>query len=485
MNLIDFSAKKSKLPVNVVLVNPPLTMFERYGTFAASGTETPPLGLASLAAVSREAGHNTSIIDCPAQNLGIADAVNRIAACNPDLIGFTAVTIAIHNAANLARAVKTRLPKTRLIIGGPHVTSIPEETLNLFPEFDAGVLGEGEVTFLELIDALQTDQPLNGIKGLIFRKNNSLIKTSPREYIKNLDSLPMPAWDLLPDLPATYSTPTHTLGRQPGSSLITSRGCFGKCKFCARHVFGNICRSHSAERIVAMKQHLHKEYGINDIIIYDDTFIINHKRVREVCRLLNENEMDITWGCTARIDVVNPDLLRTMRRAGCVQIGYGIESGNQDILDFISKGTKLRQIRNAVHWTSEAGIHTRGFFIYGLPMETAETMRDTTDFALSLPLDDFQASFFTPLPGTEFYQRADEFGEFTPDWRKINMWRPMFVPHGLTTNQLIAEHRRAFHLFYFRLSSVWNHIKRIKKPKDCLKLFKGLSTLLKTKLGYN
>lgn len=468
---------------DIVLINPPLTLDERYGAWARGGTRTPPLGLAQLAAVLRAHGRDSAIIDCAAEGMDYSQTVRTALSTRPRHVGLTATTVAIHNAGNLARQLKDANRDWVIIVGGPHVTAVPEKTMCAFPAFDIGVIGEGETTTVELLDALDAGRPLHHVKGIVFRENEGLVQTERRPFIEDLDTLPLPAWDLLPDLARNYDTPTFSLGASPASSLVTSRGCCGRCTFCDRSVFGNTCRFHSAERVFECMRHLHERFGINDIIIHDDAFVLNRRRVEKVCHLLIESGLGITWGCNARVNLVFPDLLALMKKAGCWQIGYGIESGSQKILDIIDKGVRIEQIREAVVHTHEAGIRTRGFFMMGHPGETEQTIRETISFAKTIPVDDFQITFFTPLPGSEVYDRISEYGVLDDDWRKMNMWLPVFTPHGLTAEELVWWQRRAFRSFYLRPRTIWSYLKIVRSPKHVSKLIKGALTLAQNSLG--
>ncbi len=468
--------------ISIAFINPPLSLQERYGAMAKSGTRTPPLGLAQLAAVSREHGHPARIIDCAALGLDDEQTLGMLRAINPRYVGITATTVAICNAGRLAAHIKRASPAWPLIIGGPHLTAVPKETMETFPEFDIGVVGEGEETLIELLDTLDANEPLEKVNGLILREDGNLKYTDRRPLINDLDSLPLPAWDLLPDLTKFYDTPTFSLGKNPASSLVTSRGCCGHCTFCDRSVFGNVCRFHGAERVFTCIKHLHERFGINDIIIHDDAFVLNRQRVEQVCDLLLSSNLGVTWGCNSRVNLVDRELLRFMKRAGCWQIGYGIESGSQRVLDTINKGVTIAQIKEAVFATHETGIRTRGFFMIGHPGETVESIRDTIKLATSIPVDDFQITFFTPLPGAEIHRRAHEYGTFDADWRKSNMWHPVFVPTGLTEEMLVRWHRRAFRSFYLRPKTVWNYLKIVRSPAHVAKLLKGALAIAESSL---
>ncbi|MBI4667791.1 MAG: cobalamin B12-binding domain-containing protein, partial [Elusimicrobia bacterium] len=456
----------------IVFVNPPISQEERYGALSAGGSCLPPLGLCHLAAVTREHGFETTIVDSEALKLNIKETAAEILSRNPKFIGITSSTIAIHHAAKLAQTLKEQNSAAITIVGGPHVTAVPEETMSAFPQFDIGVIAEGEATIVDLLKTLGENGPLEKVKGIVFRQQNTVQLTDRREFIKDLDSLPMPAWDLLPSLPKYYRSAAQNVKKIPSASLVTTRGCPGHCTFCDRKVFGNACRAFGADYVLKMIRHLHFHYGIRDIHIKDDTFTTFRGRLTQICQALIREDWDLSWSCLARIDHVNPEILRLMKKAGCWQIQYGIESGVQEIVNLYKKGINLEQAGQSVRWTKEAGISALGFFIIGSPSETPATIEKTIKFIKELDLDDFQLSFLTPLPGSELYETARQYGSFENDWRKLCEYRVNFVPNGLTKETLEKYHRKACLEFYFRPRIIFTYLKRIKNPKLFLEMLK-------------
>ena len=463
----------------ITLINPPLSMKERYGLLASAGSNLPPMGLCNLASVARSEGLNISIIDAPALGINIEETFEKIKTCNPDIIGITAVTVSINNAAQLARYIKARKFESPIILGGPHVTAIPEETLNRFPEFDIAVIGEGEETFLELIKNYNGLQNLERINGLAFRRDGKIFITNPRPFIKNLDNLPLPAWDLLPDFPARYSQSAMRSYRFPSACLITSRGCYGKCTFCDTSGFGGSIRKNSAEYVITMIRQLIDRYGIKDIAFYDDNFAAFPTRISKICETIINEKLDLTWSCDARIDSIRSlDTLKILKESGCWQICYGIESGNQKILEEIKKNISIDQIRQVVEWTAKAGIKVKGFFMLGHPLETEETMKESIKFAKKLPLTNAHVTFVTPLPGSELFRTANKYGKFNSDWNKMNMWTPVFVPNGLTEEILQKYKKKFFKEFYLRPRIILAYLSLIKQPKQLFKLIGGFWVLI-------
>ncbi|MBN1384064.1 MAG: radical SAM protein [Elusimicrobia bacterium] len=446
---------------DIIFINPPLTLEERYGKLAEAGSLEPPHGLCNLAAVCLRENFATEIMDIPAIGLSYEETVKAVLAKSPKYVGITAVTISIHNAGKLAQMLKSADSKITVMIGGPHITALPEETMNKFPSFDIGVIGEGELTIIELLKTLNQKQPPDKVKGIIFRKNGTLVTTDKREFIKNLDELPLPAWDLLPGM-KNYRPAVASCKKLPSTSIITTRGCTGKCTFCDRSGFGETIRGYSAEYIINMIKHLQNKYGFKDIRIMDDNFILFRSKITKVCQMLKQQKIKISWSCLARVDMVNPDTLKMVKEAGCWQIAYGIESGSQQILDLLDKRINLDQIKKAVHMTKKAKIKTLGYFMIGNPQETEETVNATQKLISELDLDDIKITFFTPYPGSKIFQTAKQYGAFNEDWRKLDAnLEPVFIPTGLTKEYLIKMQKQLLREFYLKPKIIMSYFSRL------------------------
>lgn len=435
---------------DLLLINPPITLEERYGSFASVGSQAPPLGLCYLASSVRKRGYTVRIIDAPALSLDLSRTLAEIAQSGADVIGITASTVSLNRAVELGKAIRGSGIVCPLIIGGPHVSSLPRQTLEECPEFDMGVINEGEYTICDILSALKSGNSRHTIPGIVYRDGPE-IKLSPRrDTIADLDALPFPAWDLLPNLAKHYKPSPHSYRRLPSSSLMSSRGCNGTCTFCARPFMGEKYRAHSAEYTVGMVDHLVRVYGIKDIMFYDDNFLLDKKRVTEICEALLKKDYRISWSCLARPEVTSVELFSLIKKAGCWQIAYGVESGDQRILDTIKKRVKLERLTEVIRKTNEAGIHSRGYFMIGCPGETAESIETTTRFTRESGLKDFHVTFCTPMPGAELFDTAQQYGTFERDWKKLGFWDPVFIPNGMTKEQLIEAHRRMYRKFYLR-----------------------------------
>jgi radical SAM superfamily enzyme YgiQ (UPF0313 family) len=243
-------------------------------------------------------------------------------------------------------------------------------------------------------------------------------------------------------------------------------------------VFGNKVRGFSAEYVVGQMEHLVRAFGVRDLVIYDDIFPILRPRLLRVCELIRSRGLDLTWSCNSRVNFADPESLRAMREAGCWQIGYGIESGSQEILDIIGKRIRLGEVERAVRLTEEAGIRAKGFFIIGHPGETLATIRRTIDFAKSLRLSDYQTCFFTPFPGTDIHREAGKYGTVAAGWDRMNLLTPAFVPNGLTAAGLEYWAARSYREFYLRPRIIWRYLAGIRRPSQAFQILRGAVALL-------
>lgn len=445
----------------IVFAIPPLSLEERYGSLGKGGVEMPAIGVLCLASICIKNHFDVSIVDSPAFDYDFNSAAENILEQNPDYIGISSTTVSISNAANLAQQLVQKGFSKPIILGGPHVSAVPIETMKRFPQFTVGVVGEGENTIIELLQVLNNESDLlSGVKGLVVKNGDEVKLTPPRTPIKDLDELPLPAWELLPPLDS-YKLSATRFSKTPVGSILTSRGCYAKCTFCDTNVFGRTIRGHSPEYVIKMIEDLVQRFDIKSLIINDDTFAYDKKRLFTICEMMIEKKINIEWSCSSRINLMTPKALQIMRKAGCFQIAYGIESGSQTILDFLKKDVKLEKIQKTLEWTREAGIRSKGYFMIGIPGDTKETIEQTITFSKKIELDDFQVTFCTPFPGTELYGIAEHYGDFEDKWEKMNMWDIVFVPKGLSKKDLTIFSKRAFSEFYFRPRVIFSYIKMV------------------------
>ncbi|HUT03083.1 MAG TPA: radical SAM protein [bacterium] len=461
----------------LVLVNPPLTSWEQYCYLQQTSNNVAPLGLLNLAAVTRQAGIKTAIVDAEALGLSYEQAIEKALSHRPSVVGVTAVTLSISNAARFAAGIKAADSRVKLAIGGPHLSAVPEETMSRYPEFDVGSIGEGEVTVLELMQAFRGERTFESVNGLILRGEQGTHRTPPREYLEDLDHLPFQAWDLLEHFPDIYTPPVHSFGRLPVAALYTTRGCPARCTFCSKNVFGNRIRFFSADYVLEAIRRLIRDYGIREIKFYDDNMTFSKDRFYGLCEGIIREKMDITWTCVSRVDLVNDEMLVLAKRAGCWQISYGLEAASVRLLEFVKKGTNLEKVRRALHATHKAGIRTRGYFIAGLPTQTKDELEETVRFALREYVDDFQIHLFVPFPGTPISENIEQYGEVVGGWHDMNKHKVVFIPHGWTAEELDKAYNNALRRFYIRPKTVISYLGQIRSWDVLVKFIKSGITI--------
>jgi anaerobic magnesium-protoporphyrin IX monomethyl ester cyclase len=436
----------------VMLINPP--QFTRY--------PQPPIGLAIIAAVLEKEGYQISMLDANALGIQPKDIVPLVT--DADVVGLTAMTPTISAAISIAHHLKEADPDLTIILGGAHATLLPDETLTTAPEIDVIVRGEGEETIIGLLQALEYNQPLNSVSGISYRADGKIISTADRTDVIDMDLLPYPAYHLLPW--QNYKPhPPH--GRaSPFAAIVTSRGCPYRCAYCSKPVFGSKFRAQSPGRVIGEVAYLKDNFGIKEIAFYDDVFTLDKKRAHAIAEGLIKKGIKIFWTCEARVNLVDKDLLRHMKQAGCYAIAYGVESASPEILNTLHKDITLEQVEEAVRISREVGLQVIGYLMLGSPGETPETIKKTIEFARKLKLDFAQFSVTTPYPATELYDLyLRDSPEIIP-WESFvysgtdNPLTPVFKSSSLSRSDLTYWTRRAYRDFYLRPSYLWQRLKR-------------------------
>ena len=340
------------------------------------------------------------------------------------------------------------------------------------------VTGEGEHSFLELLFGKNPET----IQGLGFKKNGKIIVNPTRETISDIDVFPFLPYDLL--LMDKYYPALGSYQRTPSFGMITSRGCPGRCTYCKGSLLGERIRFKSAEKIFKEIVFLQDNYGIRDITFYDDTFTSNKQRVRDFCNLILKNKLDLTWCCFSRVDTVDFDLLKEMKKAGCYQVLYGVESADPQILANIKKRITLEKVEETVANTKKAGIEVRLSFMFGNPGETEETIKKTIQYAISLDPDLVSFNITTPYPGTEMFKWAKENNYLIhEDWSKYNFAKPVMNLPTITSEKVLEYYKKAHRQFYFRPTYILKRLMKIRSVEDFKRNFKPLLGLLKFSFG--
>lgn len=451
----------------IYLIKPFITSAERYGkNIGDIGGHQMPLGIYYLAAYLLMENEKVKVLDCEAFNIKHEDLLGILKTSGVKVVGITSTTVSFYRARSLAEMIRQKLPQVSIVIGGPHMSAMPEATM-LTGAFDYGIIHEGEIAFSKLVKFLIHGKgELRNIPNLYYLDKGKVLHNPSGEYIQDLDILPFPARQLCPDI-SVYKPSIGAYRNKPTMNMITSRGCPYKCIFCDKNIFGRETRFFSAEYVVQEIKNLFQKFQAKEIEFLDDTFAFNKERLYKIFELLSRENISFSWTCMARVDNLDYDMLKFMADNGCWQIRFGIESGNQETLDFIKKGITLQQVRDAADCCKKLGIKTSGFFIIGHHIDTPKTIQETIEFALSLPLTDITVTLNTPLPGTESYDKAKLYGDYyKDDLSLLNYWSPVFIPKGLTGEFLEKRQSELYHRFYRRPKIILQHLAKIRSCKD-------------------
>jgi len=359
----------------------------------------PPLGLAYLSAALLEYKKdlNIEIIDgCILKNEEFLKKVSNIKA---DIIGVTSTMSQLGEALKIPSLVKDK--NVKFIIGGAGVRNIAHPKL-YENGYSVVCYGEGERTIVELIKAFEYDFSLKNIDGISFLCNNKEIITPPREYIENLDDIPLPARELL-DMERYLSIWKEKMGVRI-SQMVSSRGCPFSCRFCDKTVFGRKVRFMSSKKIIEEMKQLYNKYKVDNVYFEEDLFTFDKNRVLEICGAIRKEFPGKKWSAQARVDTVDFEMLSVMKQAGCTDLMFGIESGSQRILDFLGKGITVKQIKKAFKAVNKVGINGGMFLMIGIPREKQEDIDMTKKLILELEPKVINISFLTPIPGTEIFK---------------------------------------------------------------------------------
>jgi radical SAM superfamily enzyme YgiQ (UPF0313 family) len=470
----------------LLFINPPLNLNERYGALAAAGAVNCPHAFLYLGAVTKRHGYNTRILDASACMMTADDILKYIESIRPDYIGITASTISIDRTASLTRMIKDRFPEIRIIIGGSHISAVPEETFALYKAFDYAIVGEAESSLPALLNMLRRGGSPEDVPGLCYRKNgNVIVNPAARGYF-DLKDIGVLAWDILEGFPDRYSAASTYFSRTPFTDFITSRGCPFRCTFCDRGVFGNKVRSMGIDNIISNLEHLIRNYGIRSVYFQDDTLLAMKDTFRELCDYLIRMKYDFVWSCNSRIDQINEANLELLKKAGCWQISLGIESGSPNILKSMYKKITPSQIIDTLPLIRKYNIKTNGYFILGTPLETHDTMNETIDFCKRIPLDTIRISYFTPFPGSEMTAESSKRGKILSHWSKFNFYNIVYLPENLSEADLHKSYKKIMRNFYLKPNTIFSFLKTIMaNPRAVIKLSKGFYVFLRLLLSRN
>ncbi len=474
MNKKKHQGKKLKIAFINTYTDP--TESALFGSFSS---RLVPMGILLLASIIRKQGHVISIVDYNHEKE--QNTLNDIFKKKPDIVLFSSTTPLIEYAVNLAKKIKAYDNSIIIIIGGPHISVCPKETLEKYPSFDLGLTGQSEQSLIKLLELMKKKKILTELPGLVYRQKNHIVYNPPRTYSKSLDDLPFPAWDLLKGFPDKYQPTITSIKQSPAASLITSRGCPYNCKFCDKSIFGSHYHAESVSQTVEKIKYLNKRFGIQDIFFLDDDFLIDKERVKQICQRILELKIKISWSCITRASNIESDLLKLMKIAGCWQLSFGVESGSQTILNLISKGISVESAKKSIQETKKAGMSARIFIMIGCPGETISTLKETMKFLKLTDPDDIVLGYFTPICGSELSQDYEKYGKFDYSWKNMDFYKPNFIPHCLDVSNLIEYYRKILISFYLKPRILGHYLfkkKLIFNPSFIMEGFKTIMKLL-------
>jgi len=404
--------------MRILLLTPPTKMMLTLSTIVN------PLGTLYMASAIRQHGrHDVNVLDCLAERMTLKELITKLRRDTPDVVGISFTTDSRFHAFGTARAIREAFPGIFIVGGGPHATVAAQDTLEHVPAFDALVRGEGEVTVVDLLDTLEAKGELSSIPGLSFRRGDEIVHNPDRELVRDLDDLPFPAWDMV-DLGKYSYWINNDEGGKAGeftANIISSRGCPAQCAFCSNALlWGRRTRMRSAKSFVDEIEMLHRDYQVSNFRITDDSFNINRRRVIEICEEILVRGLDIRWDCSIRVDAVSLEMLQLMKRAGCIQVFFGVESVHEKTLDgLIGKNITLEQVNQTAEWCRQTGIGYYGGFIISFPDETVEDMWRTVEFSKAFQ-GKSTVNILRIYPGTRIETMAKERGVLPPDFSWAN-----------------------------------------------------------------
>jgi anaerobic magnesium-protoporphyrin IX monomethyl ester cyclase len=444
---------------DVLLINP-----NNRKNMSAAEAIIPPLGLCYIASYLKSHDISVEVLDSFVLNMNAQEVLDYVKKQSPIMVGFTVMTPSIGEVIRLAKRIKEVMPQIKVMVGGPHISALAEETLKSCDAIDIAVRGEGEETALNLVRELKKPFPdLGRVKGISYN-NNGIIHNASAPFIEDLDALPFPSRESLPM--DRYRTSIKWYNRMPFATMITSRGCPFECVFCDSHTtFGRITRLRSAKNIFDEIKSLIANYGIKEIMFYDDTFTLNKNRTYELCELIIASKLDISWGCLSRVDTVDNPLILKMKKAGCHLICFGIESGSEDMLKRMRKKIDLKRVEDTLTMVRQAKIDSAASFVLGIPGETSQTIEQTIKFAIKI--NPTYAQFFrvVPFPGTEIYSLyLKQKGLNHIDWSnftELGNAKNLIELDGLSDDKFELLLKSCYRRFYLRPKKIMELLPKI------------------------
>lgn len=458
------AAEQDRAPIDALLINPPWISND-HNIWHGIKASMPPLGLLSIAAFAERAGFTVRILDLHVERWTIAQFEDYLRTIRPRVAGITMMTATAIAANRVAQIVRRHHENATIVVGGVHAESMPTECLRN-SAIDIVVRGDGEETFNQLLAGVAR----HSIRGISYRRGNNAVHNPAADVIADLDSLPMPAYHLVPM--DKYHPALGAYRKLPAVNMLMTRGCPGKCTFC--NSAETQLRARSADLVVEEIALLRRTYGIREIQFYDDTFTVLRKNCLRFCRLMKERKLGVSWTAFVRCDCFNAEMAKALKEAGCHQVMFGVESGDDEILRNIRKPIDKARTLEAIRLAKRFKLEVRATFMLGNPGETVESMQRTIDYAVSLDPDLALFNITTPYPGTQMFAWAKERGYLeTEDWGQYELSNTIMRLPTVTYNEIREAYDRAHRTFYRRAVVAWRRAKRIRNIDQLLDNIRG------------
>lgn len=436
----------------------------------------PSLALAGLAAWVRQHGFPVGIIDLHVENLMPEDASDRVRHFAPDIVALTSKTLGWPAVIEIAQMVRKAAPRAKIVVGGPHMSIYPKESMT-WDCFDVAVVGDGEETMLEICERVESGSSLEDVAGCVVRKADGEIVQNPaRALPKDINKYPMTAWDLIPV--GDYHCLTLL---KPFATMVTTRGCPWHCGYCSQ-VYSEKLRFRDVGLVVDEMEYLEKTYGVREIVFFDETFTIGKRRMLAFSEEVQRRGLKVKFNIRARVDTVDRDVVRALKKAGLRSIHMGVEAGTDRVLKIMNKQITREQTEQAFRICREEGVDTRGYFMVGYYDSTPDDVEDMIRFASGLGLDWASFSVATALPATDLYRIAQERGYVDGDfWKQYTIDGGGVIPQleteTFTAEQLRAYRTKAYMKFYLRPDLIRRKLSKSEGREELMEMLGGASVL--------
>jgi len=443
--------------VRILLVQP----------FNRSYVIMPSLGLGYLAAVAACEGHDVTVVNCIKERMDQTGFAEYLQANRFDVIGFQVFSYDLNAVCKMLEVVRLVQPEAVTVAGGPHPSGDPYGVLDRLAGLDYAFKGEAETGFVRWLRFLAEGGVLAEVPGLIYRDESGMVTVNDPLLVDDLDSLPMPAWDILK--PEEYPEAPHGAFTRnfPTAPIIMTRGCPCLCTFCAgESITGRRVRRRSIANVMA-ELHALFQRGIREIHIEDENFTLSKQYVIEFCDALRQSGLTLSWSLPSgvRIDTLDAELLDRMEEAGCYSLALGVEFGTDRLMGLTRKGLSVGKVRQKLELFRGRKIKTTGFFLFGIPGESLADMRETMNFALELPLDRAQFNNFMPLPGSSLWEELDRKGKLgRVAWDRMFVHDVAYCDEDIDPREIKVLQRRAYLRFYLRPRIIFSLVREIRSP---------------------